>query len=170
MRALGCCVASLLPSPWCRPHHVAHGCRHCNVVELRCTASSHLAPCTMQLCAKLDDNFCCLVRAQVLADAESVSTVVHAIRMRWPRAPRRIVYDDGCNAHAFALNRDPAYYGGSEWYVDEPHYSNHKNCCLAYNTGKPQAPVGVVGEWDGMLMHRCGLVGGYQCTCGLVIG
>ena len=72
---------------------------------------------------------------QMLTEAESPVVVMHALRTRWRRPPRRIVYDNNCNAHHQTLNREPEWFQPTEWYIDEPHYRGHKECAASYNTG-----------------------------------
>lgn len=69
------------------------------------------------------------------------------------------MYDNSCNAHAHALNRDPAWFGTTEFYVDEPHYAGHKNCSLAYNTGKPANLEGLLF----FLLLQAGISWGARC-------
>ena len=73
---------------------------------------------------------------QLLTNAESVGLVVNAIRTRWRVPPKRVVYDNSCNAHDWALNRDPAWFAFVEWYIDNMHFKGHTDCCLAYDTGR----------------------------------
>ncbi|KAL4427978.1 hypothetical protein ABPG75_002067 [Micractinium tetrahymenae] len=72
---------------------------------------------------------------QMLPDAESPVALVHALRTRWPCAPRSITYDNGCNGQHQALNREPEWFKETEWFVDEPHYRGHKDCTASFNTG-----------------------------------
>lgn len=72
---------------------------------------------------------------QLLSDTESPAAAFEALRLFWPSAPRRIVYDNTCNLHDYALNREPEWFKDTEWYIDEAHFRGHKHCCSAYNTG-----------------------------------
>lgn len=44
-------------------------------------------------------------------------------------APRLIVYDNACNLHSYALNRDPVFFKNTQFLVDRLHWRDH--------TGKP---------------------------------
>lgn len=72
----------------------------------------------------------------VMGDAESPRTLFEALYTRFPSAPQRFCFDNGCNVHNYILNREPHFFRDMEVYVDETHWQGHNHCSLAYNTGK----------------------------------
>jgi len=77
-----------------------------------------------------------LCHLQLLSDTESPASVFNALRLFWPTAPRRLVYDNNCNAHDYALNREAAWFRDTEFYIDQTHFAGHKQCCSAYDTAR----------------------------------
>ena len=69
--------------------------------------------------------------------AEAPSTVFEALITRWPNAPAAITYDNGCNLHAYMLNRAPTFFKETEVFVDHMHFKGHTACSIAYDTGPP---------------------------------
>ena len=67
-------------------------------------------------------------------------TVFEALYTRFPTLPQKLVMDNGCNVHQYVLNREPAYFQGMQFYVDQMHFRGHKHCCPAYNTGARRSP------------------------------
>ena len=60
-----------------------------------------------------------------------------ALITRWPNAPAAITYDNGCNLHAYMLNRAPTFFKETEVFVDHMHFKGHTACSTAYDTGPP---------------------------------
>ena len=40
-------------------------------------------------------------------------------------APALVIYDNACNLHRYALNRDPEFFTNTKFTVDRFHWSNH---------------------------------------------
>lgn len=72
----------------------------------------------------------------VMGDAESPRTLFEALYTRFPVAPQRFCFDNGCNVHNYILNREPRHFESMEVYVDETHWQGHNHCSVAYNTGE----------------------------------
>jgi hypothetical protein len=69
----------------------------------------------------------------VLTEAESVRQVYELFVSRFKQMPKAIIYDNGCNLHEFALNRDPRLFIDTMFLSDGVHIDNHKNCSMSYN-------------------------------------
>lgn len=50
------------------------------------------------------------------------------------------MYDNACNAHAYALNREPHFFKFTNFLVDALHFYGHKHCAFSYNI-KQHAPL-----------------------------
>ncbi len=70
----------------------------------------------------------------VMDKAESPQTVFEMMYTRMQQAPKRLVYDNGCNTHQYCFNREPEYFRETEFFVDEHHYAGHVACPADYNT------------------------------------
>jgi hypothetical protein len=46
----------------------------------------------------------------------------------------RIIYDNCCNLHRYALNREPARFSETIFLVDRLHFQDHSACSLGYST------------------------------------
>lgn len=76
----------------------------------------------------------CCIGFLAMRDAESPRTLFEALYTRWPGcAPLLIVYDNGCHAHAFALNREAAWAAGSTYCIDALHWPGHADCAASYH-------------------------------------
>lgn len=74
--------------------------------------------------------------SSLMADAESPATPFELLYTRSLEDHRlRAIYDNGCNALHYFLNREPEVCQRIEWYIDELHFKGHKGCCIAYDTG-----------------------------------
>jgi hypothetical protein len=69
----------------------------------------------------------------ILSSAESVRHVYEVFVSRFKQMPRVIIYDNGCNLHEYALNRDPRLFIDTMFFSDGFHTENHTNCALTYN-------------------------------------
>ena len=54
---------------------------------------------------------------------QSILLIKYAI---YSAAPDIIVYDNACNLHNYALNRDPVFFKDSTFVVDRFHWPNHR--------------------------------------------
>eukprot|EP00111_Clytia_hemisphaerica_P009034 TCONS_00026469-protein len=70
---------------------------------------------------------------QVMDKAESPNIPFTIFKTRFPIAPKFIIYDNACQLHAYALNRDPIYFRSTKFLVDRFHWRNHTACSLGYN-------------------------------------
>lgn len=73
----------------------------------------------------------------VMHQAESPRHPFEVLYTRCPEAPGRFCFDNGCNVHAYMLNREAAFFKRTRVAVDESHFRGHKNCAPDYNTGRP---------------------------------
>lgn len=46
-------------------------------------------------------------------------------------APKIVIYDNACNLHAYALNRNPQHFKGTVFFVDRFHWDNHSSELIA---------------------------------------
>ncbi len=54
----------------------------------------------------------------VMDRPESPRTVFDTLMRRWPAAPTRLIYDNCCRLHIFCLNREPAFFQKTQFFVD----------------------------------------------------
>lgn len=70
----------------------------------------------------------------VMPSAESCKTVFTILTTRFPKQPRVIIYDNGCNLSEYILNRAPLLFKETYILSDGFHWKNHINCGEAYNS------------------------------------
>ncbi|XP_077986107.1 uncharacterized protein LOC144440592 [Glandiceps talaboti] len=70
---------------------------------------------------------------EVMKQHESPATPFKIIKQRFQRAPRIIVYDNGCKLHQYCLNREPEFFKHTIFLVDRLHWCNHTGCSSGYN-------------------------------------
>lgn len=51
-------------------------------------------------------------------------------------APKYVIYDNSCNLHEYALNRDPGFFRHSRFLVDRFHWKNHKGNVIYQQQGQ----------------------------------
>lgn len=68
-----------------------------------------------------------------MAGHESPYTAFEVLYTRWPAAPKVVVYDNGCHAHVYTLNRGPAWAKDTLFLIDKLHAAGHTGCCKAYD-------------------------------------
>lgn len=71
----------------------------------------------------------------VMERAESPRHPFEVLYTRCAEAPRRFVFDNGCNVHAYMLNREPAFFQPTRMLIDQVHFRTHTNCAPDFNTG-----------------------------------
>ncbi len=67
---------------------------------------------------------------------ESPRSLFDILYTRWKSPPDVVVYDNGCNAHAYVLKREPAWAANTLFLIDKLHYMGHKACSLAYDIAR----------------------------------
>ena len=72
----------------------------------------------------------------MMPSSESPRTLFEILFTRWPTAPEVVVYDNGCHAHAYALNREPEWASNTFYVIDKLHYRGHTACSSSYDIGK----------------------------------
>ncbi len=70
----------------------------------------------------------------IMQSAESCKTVFQLLATRFPKQPRVIIYDNGCNLSEYILNRAPGPFKDTYILSDGFHWKNHTNCGLSYNS------------------------------------
>ena len=70
---------------------------------------------------------------QLMIEAESPRTPFEILVQRFQTMPERIIYDNACKLHQYALKREPARFRKTMFLVDTFHYQkNHVACSLGY--------------------------------------
>ncbi|KAH3830788.1 hypothetical protein DPMN_104041 [Dreissena polymorpha] len=69
---------------------------------------------------------------EVMECAESPNRPFTFLKTRFERAPEIIIYDNACNLHQYALNRDPVFFSHTRMVVDGLHWDNHTACAIGY--------------------------------------
>jgi hypothetical protein len=70
----------------------------------------------------------------IMQSAESCKTVYTLLATRFPKQPRVIIYDNGCNLSEYILNRGPIPFKDTYILSDGFHWKNHTNCGLSFNS------------------------------------
>jgi hypothetical protein len=70
----------------------------------------------------------------IMQSAESCQTVYSILVTRFPKQPRVIIYDNGCNLSDYILNRAPFPFKDTYILSDGFHWKNHTNCGLSFNS------------------------------------
>ena len=70
----------------------------------------------------------------IMKAAESCKTVFQILATRFPKQPRVIIYDNGCNLSEYILNRVPGPFKDSYILSDGFHLKNHTNCGVSFNS------------------------------------
>eukprot|EP00795_Rhopilema_esculentum_P009031 gene9031-16674_t len=63
---------------------------------------------------------------EIMDTHESPNVPFTIFRMRFPTAPKAILYDNSCHLHLYCINRDPGFFGKCTFAVDRFHWKNHK--------------------------------------------
>ncbi|KAG6914402.1 hypothetical protein DXG01_000546 [Tephrocybe rancida] len=66
-----------------------------------------------------------------IPNGEGRNDVFSAMYTRWPKAPKRIVYDFACALGPYCMTREPDFFADSLFMVDEFHAMDHKKCAPA---------------------------------------
>lgn len=95
----------------------------------------------------------------MMPSSESPRTLFEVLFTRWPVAPSVVVYDNGCNAHTYVLNREPDWCKDTLYVVDKLHYKGHVACSIGYN----------IAEYEDLAKLNSSMaeqkVGCLQCGC-----
>lgn len=70
----------------------------------------------------------------IMQSAESCKTVYTILATRFPKQPRVIIYDNGCNLSEYILNRGPLPFKDTYILSDGFHWKNHTNCGISFNS------------------------------------
>lgn len=69
----------------------------------------------------------------LLHEFESPRSVFEVLYTRFPRAPRVIYYDNGCNLEVYASMRAPTFFSGTTFLVDKFHFFSHHHCSPVFD-------------------------------------
>ena len=64
---------------------------------------------------------------------ESPRIPFEMLMRRFEKMPRIIIYDNGCQLHAYVLKREPTRFKDTKFLVDRLHYRNHVGCSIGYS-------------------------------------
>ncbi|XP_035659097.1 uncharacterized protein LOC118404183 [Branchiostoma floridae] len=67
-----------------------------------------------------------------MQSCESPRHPFEILRTRFPVAPRVVVYDNSCQLHKYAMNREPHFFQKTVFLVDRFHFKGHVGCSLGY--------------------------------------
>ncbi|KAJ7267108.1 hypothetical protein C8J57DRAFT_1435895 [Mycena rebaudengoi] len=62
---------------------------------------------------------------------EGRNDVFSAIVTRWPKAPKRVIYDFACALGPYCLTREPNFFADTQFLIDDFHSSGHSKCSPA---------------------------------------
>ena len=69
----------------------------------------------------------------LLATGESSDIPMKAIQSRFPNPPEVIFYDNACHLFAYCMARDPLFFFGTIFLIDQLHWKNHIAACSCMN-------------------------------------
>ena len=69
---------------------------------------------------------------QVMRSCESPRIPFQIFTSRFQTPPRNIIYDNACKLHIYCLNREPALYKETRFYVDRFHWRGRIGCSQGY--------------------------------------
>ena len=89
--------------------------------QRRLTGGIMCAWCTHSICY----SFHCIPRS------ESHNDIFSAMITRWPKAPKRVIYDFACALGPYCLTREPNFFADTLFVVDDFHAKGHTKCSAA---------------------------------------
>ena len=89
--------------------------------QRRLTGGIMCAWCTHSVCY----GFHCIPRG------EGRNDVFSAMITRWPRPPKRVIYDFACALGPYCLTREPEFFADTLYVVDDFHAKGHTKCSPA---------------------------------------
>ncbi|XP_019630291.1 PREDICTED: uncharacterized protein LOC109474438 [Branchiostoma belcheri] len=69
---------------------------------------------------------------EAMRSCESPHHPFEILRTRFKVAPRVVVYDNSCQLHRYAMNREPHFFQKTMFVVDRFHFKGHIGCSLGY--------------------------------------
>lgn len=69
---------------------------------------------------------------EIMQRCESPKHPFNIFMSRFPVRLRTIVYDNGCKLHSYCLNREPALYKETRFFIDCFHWKGHVGCSKGY--------------------------------------
>lgn len=66
-----------------------------------------------------------------IPSSEGRDDVFSAMITRWPKAPKRVVYDYACALGPYCMLREPLFFAQTTFMVDHFHAQGHKKCSPA---------------------------------------
>eukprot|EP00873_Tetraselmis_striata_P008878 jgi/Tetstr1/429142/TSEL_019103.t1 len=78
----------------------------------------------------------------VMDSAEGPGSAFEHFHCFYPKMPDAISYDNGCNLHRYALNREPWLWKFVQILIDEFHAKNHVDCSCNYNSAEHKTKAG----------------------------
>ena len=69
---------------------------------------------------------------QLMRSCDSPRIPFQIFTSRFQTPPRNIIYDNACKLHVYCLNREPALYKETRFYVDRFHWRGHIGCSQGY--------------------------------------
>ena len=70
---------------------------------------------------------------EVMCRCESPQVSFSIFTSRFEMPPKTIVYDNACKLHVYCLNREPALYKNTRFFVDRFHWKGHVGCSRGYS-------------------------------------
>ncbi|KAE9385145.1 hypothetical protein BT96DRAFT_960793 [Gymnopus androsaceus JB14] len=102
-----------------RPHypHLPHDGK----ADKRLTGGMMACWCTHSICY----GFHCI------PVGEGWNDVFSAMITRWPKAPKRVIYDFACALGPYCWTREPQFFADTQFLIDGFHAAGHKKCSTA---------------------------------------
>ena len=75
-------------------------------------------------------------RFEVMATHGSPRHTFQIFRSQFTVVPQLIIYDNACKLHQYCLNREPAFFGHTQFAVDRFHWGDHIGCSAGYSFDK----------------------------------
>ena len=76
---------------------------------------------------------------EIMRRCESPRVPFSIFTSRFNTPPKSIVYDNACKLHVYCLNREPALYKQTRFFVDRFHWRGHVGCSRGYSLDSYQS-------------------------------
>ena len=100
-----------------------HNCRKVSYGHPTLTPGIFTLYCTHGICYGFE----------VMRRCESPQVPFSIFTSRFPTPPKTIVYDNACKLHVYCLNREPALYRSTRFFVDRFYWKGHIGCSKGYS-------------------------------------
>ena len=115
------------------PHILIGGSEDNSPCTKHAKSNTHLGPGVILLWCV--EHRCC-IGFSVMTMAESPRTLYELLVTRFVKPPPVVIYDNGCNVAAYAMNRTPHHFRDTLFLSDGLHWPAHTNCAPTFDSAR----------------------------------